>query len=752
MKNIIRVGSVNKRAYVAPFLVIVLIHFIINYISVQRRIDDYRGHLRMDSLNFARSYAISLGKSAEATDIVNELMENRLLVAAKSTALMDSQIDDDLLAKAADNFRVDIIHYYDSQGTILHSSDGSYIGWSAYEGHPVREFIESGLEFFTEDIRMDTGSPEWYKYAHYRRPDGGSIQVGIYADEIHEFLTGFEIQRLLENIAGTDLVDRLFFIDDNLEVIGSFDKSTNIEILNDMDMVEAIEMNIEYSSVMSVEGRDYYISLIPIYVNQESFGTLGVAKSTEETGVVIRDSIAMGLYNLGSVILIMGVLIYHLRGKNKELEIRANFDGLTGLPNLDHLKDHVRESSKNNSSKAILLVNTSNFRYINLTYGYHYGDSILKSIAETFRRIAEENHFISRFTADRFVIYVEDYKNTDELVHLAERITISLEKPIVLNSTKQYVDTQIAIVENTENLDNLDDLLREVSIALDHIDKDQDVNYIFFSQDMEEKLGREDTIEKEIRNFIDDPNSDAIYLEYQPKLDLVTGEIVALEALARMNSKTLGKVSPMEFIGIAEKRLLIAPLGSRIMDMALGFIRILEGEGFDRIRVAVNISGVQLLRDDFLKMVTESLEKHGVDPSNLELEITESVLLENYSLVSNKLGALRERGIEISLDDFGTGYSSLARLGELNIDIIKIDRYFINKIDGSKDDNHLTHDIISMAHKTGLKTVAEGVETMDQLEYLRRNNCDYIQGYLLSRPMGTREVLEFLIGGKDRTL
>jgi diguanylate cyclase (GGDEF)-like protein len=401
--------------------------------------------------------------------------------------------------------------------------------------------------------------------------------------------------------------------------------------------------------------------------------------------------------------------------------------------------------------KAILLVNTENFRHINMTYGYDFGDEILREIARRLKSVIGDRHVVTRFTSDRFVVFVEGRWNKGQLIDLAETITEILDKPIENSRNRQYINSQIAIVESIRDYFDVDNLLREVSIALDHLPRESSVNYIFFSEDMGEKVSRWDAIENEIRDFVLNPDSKTIYLEYQPKVELATGKISGFEALARMDSEDLGRISPIEFIDVAEKRLIIAPLGYRLLEMAVRFAKGMDCQWCKDATIAVNISGIQLLRDDFVDRIKGIIGRYELEPERLELEITESILLDNYHVINEKLKVLRDIGIEVSLDDFGTGYSSLSRLGELNVGVIKIDRYFIKKIDDQTEDSHLTHDIISMAHKSDLKVVAEGVETAEQLEYLRKNDCDYMQGYLFSRPVLPEDAMRLMAStNKDK--
>ncbi|MSU03491.1 putative bifunctional diguanylate cyclase/phosphodiesterase [Tissierella pigra] len=306
------------------------------------------------------------------------------------------------------------------------------------------------------------------------------------------------------------------------------------------------------------------------------------------------------------------------------------------------------------------------------------------------------------------------------------------------------ITVKIGIVEIDESYSRIDDIIKDAEIALNNISEKENKKYCFFDETMREDLILNETIEKELRKVIYDNNSEEFYLEYQPQINLKTDYIVGFEALARWKNKELGIISPIKFIDVAEKQQLIVPLGRLILIKACNFIKTLENEGHKGIKVAVNISLIQLLQYDFITDVIEIIEKARIRPENLELEITETVLADNYEIINEKLSKLRKEGISISLDDFGTGHSSLARLKKINIDTIKIDKLFIDNLLNKDQEKVLTSSIISLVHKIGLMVIAEGVETEAQKQYLIKNNCDIMQGYLFSKPVSMENAIKLL--------
>jgi diguanylate cyclase (GGDEF)-like protein len=424
------------------------------------------------------------------------------------------------------------------------------------------------------------------------------------------------------------------------------------------------------------------------------------------------------------------------------------YDTLTNLPNEVYMKEYLagKIGQKKAGNRAIFLINLRNFRTINIALGFEVGDQIIKDVSQRLGEALKQKGMLFRFNADRFVFYVEGYEASTQLEDLSGLITEAFAKPFQYVRSSKQIRPEVGIVEIDERYKNVDDLMKDASITISYLNKGI-MDHMVFNAEMRNKIEREEVIEFELIRSYKDIKEDVIHLEYQPKVDAQTSRIVGFEALARMSSKKLGIVSPTEFIDIAEKKQLILPLGTMILEKACIFTKRLVDMGYRDLRMAVNVSGIQLLMDDFTDTVADIISRTGINTRNLELEITETVLLENYDMINAVLQKLRNMGIEISMDDFGTGFSSLASIGELNIDIVKIDRHFIQKIVHGGERNLITTDIISMAHKLGLTVIAEGVENKIQKEYLQRNGCDALQGYYFSRPVSETQVMALLKDG-----
>ena len=467
---------------------------------------------------------------------------------------------------------------------------------------------------------------------------------------------------------------------------------------------------------------------------------------TGKTEAEVAQIVRFGASIFFIVIFTTGIILFYAYKKNKSNVKIAYYDELTGLRNskflMDYLDTALRHPNKRN--KAVLLLNFVSFKTLNMTYGYMYGNEILKQIAFKIQEAVQSDEKLFRFDGDRFVVVFDDYEDQDELNKWADKLIRVFEEPIMIGSEKQYLDIQVALVEVNNYHISADKMLQDATLTLSHIKDRTPIQKAFFNNAMEDNLQRQDKIVKVLREIVEGKDCPNFYLEFQPKLDLRSNEIIGFEALARLGMEELGQIGPDEFIALAEEKLLIFDLGHRILKLACTFIGKLQDAGYSDLTVAVNISGIQLLREDFLEKLQQSLCISNGHIASLEFEITESVLFDHYEQVNETLAEIKKMGITISLDDFGTGFSSSSRLEELNIDNVKIDKLFIDKITEMDEKNLITSDIISMSHKIGLEVIAEGVEDEQQKVYLRKHDCDIIQGYHLSKPLANDKALAFL--------
>jgi len=436
-----------------------------------------------------------------------------------------------------------------------------------------------------------------------------------------------------------------------------------------------------------------------------------------------------------------------LSRKEKEIHKLAYYDHLTGLANRTNVEQYFEDNIKDRKDcAALLFMDLDNFKFVNDTFGHFVGDELLIKVAENIKSVINENQVAARLGGDEFMIVMDEYRNLQEVEDLAEKLLKSFESSFKINDSMISISTSIGIALYPDNGDNFRELLKCSDIAMYDAKASGKNTYAFFDEKINEKIVRKMKIQNSMKDAI---KNNEFMLYYQPQYYISTGRIKGFEALLRWNSSQHGFVSPSEFIGIAETSGLIIPLGYWVLNEACSFIKRVIDMGYEDVSISVNVSVIQLMQDDFVENVNNVLRQYGLKPSNLQLEITESILMENIDFNLKRIRELRRLGVGLSLDDFGKGYSSLTYLRDLPIDILKIDKTFIDNILESNEKSCLTGNIITLAHDLGLSVVAEGVEEEEQLKYLKCYNCDMVQGYLFSKPLPRQEAIELLVSASS---
>jgi len=690
--------------------------------------------MQKESNKLARNTSIMLSKSSAAFDTINEFMSKRVLEAAKELSKHQGILDNEQLIKYAYQLNVDVIYFYNSQGEILASNSGEFIGWKSFDGHPVERFRTSDLSLLVEDIRLDVETKLHFKYAYARLGQDYFVQIGIYAEDVYQYLTAFDQQNIINDLKQDDSILSISIIDKKYKITSSSDlNSIGLKVSQDR-LVKSNE-----GQLYQNQNEMVYEVFAPINLNSVNIGFLNIQYKLDSTKEIINNMTQFGIILLVLFYLIVLFIVYSSYKKNKQLIELAYYDTLTNLPNLDYLKYYLEENLKKDKSiKALILVNCINFKRINLSYGYIEGDFVIQKMADKLKQLNSKQCKIFKFNADRFIVLIE---NVDDLKEV-KSYALDIEKMFSSSEFKPDLDVNMGIVEIEKVEQDVDDILRDVSIALSNVDINQ--TFAIFDAKMEQTLHREDVIEDELKEALRTRDHNRLYFQYQPIFSLNDRSIVSFEALARLNTKHYGLVSPVEFIDIAERKHIIVPLGEYLLNEACILIQKLEELGFSHIKIAVNISGIQVMQDEFVYSVERIIKKHSINPSQLELEITESVYMQDFNSINQKLFRLKELGVSISMDDFGTGFSSFYRLKETYLDVLKIDRTFIKNIDSNLDDKHISKDIISIAHKYNLTCVAEGIENVYQLDMLKKHGCDYGQGYYLAYPMDEDDLFDQL--------
>ncbi|RAM60012.1 diguanylate cyclase [Mesotoga sp. SC_4PWA21] len=466
----------------------------------------------------------------------------------------------------------------------------------------------------------------------------------------------------------------------------------------------------------------------------------GTRKWVQEMGEGIFDE-------QGTIEALEGIIIDISAQKKIEDDLRYSneHDRWTGLYNRTYLET-LLESKVNKRAtgkRAMVGINLSSIQALTTTYGFHYTQDLIKKIADSLGRYVTEERMLFNTYENRFAFYIKGYGDRSELAGFCEAIAGTLESIL----SAERIGGGIGVIEiDEDNERDVDNLLKKLLLTSEReIDiRNTEIGICFYDAAIERQIVREKEITHALAEIEADESYGGLFLHYQPIIDLRDDKICSFEALARLQIDALGLVPPLEFIPVAEKTKLIVPIGRSIILQALRFLKRLKTTGHTSIGVSINISAIQLLRDDFTISLLKMIEDTEVRPENVCVEITESVVATNNEEINRILGELSDSGIQIAIDDFGTGYSSLARERDLNVNCLKIDRSFIDRLMHLKAEDTITSDIISMAHKLGQCAIAEGVEHEKQREYLKRWGCDKIQGYLISRPLDEEAAIEFL--------
>ncbi len=448
----------------------------------------------------------------------------------------------------------------------------------------------------------------------------------------------------------------------------------------------------------------------------------------------------------------------HLVESEQRLHQLAYFDDLTELPNRlsfrENLQVMISLASRQTMKLAVLFLDIDGFKRINDSLGHHQGDEVIKVIGSRLRKTLrssdilvrmatsgdQEDISLARLGGDEFTVLLSKIERNEDAAKVAERIRICLAEPILLDDQELYTTTSIGISIYPENGSTAEEMLKNADMAMYHAKRAGGNQYRYFSTQMTDSAKRRLNLENYLHKAID---RGELALHYQPQMDLVTGEFCGVEALLRWYSPELGHISPAEFIPLAEETGLIVNIGEWVLRQACIQAKTWHNQGILG-RMAVNVSARQLRQHDFSMLVAKIVAETGIDPKNLELEVTESALIFEEDHVLDVLRSLKKIGVLLAIDDFGTGYSSLSRLKNFPIDRLKVDKSFVDDVEKDTANAAIVSAIIAMAEGMNMSVIAEGVETTEQLTVIKTKRCTEVQGYLFCKPLPAAQVENFL--------
>lgn len=449
----------------------------------------------------------------------------------------------------------------------------------------------------------------------------------------------------------------------------------------------------------------------------------------------------------GDGYLISKALRYAIERKRIQegLSYLAQYDSLTGLANRNLFRERLGRAlirvDRNKSLVALMFIDLDRFKNINDTLGHDAGDKLLIEVSRRLEKCTRDGDTVARLGGDEFTVILEDIKHVDDAAVIARKILVAMEPAIKLSGYEVFVTPSIGITIYPLDDTSVNNLLKNADTAMYRAKERGRNGFQFYTAGMNTRTIERLELEAGLRRAL---KNEEFVLYYQPKIAIDNRQIIGAEALIRWQYKKLGLIPPLKFIPIAEETGLIVPIGEWVIRTACKQVASWQEAGFTDLRMAVNISARQFTDSDIVKVVLDAVIQTNIEPQHLEVEITESMLMEDTSINISALKELKEHGVHISIDDFGTGYSSLSYLKRFHIDALKIDQSFVRDITTDSDDAAIASAVIALGQSLHLTVVAEGVETEEQLSFLKKQGCHEAQGYLFSKPVPAEDFAQLL--------
>ncbi len=521
------------------------------------------------------------------------------------------------------------------------------------------------------------------------------------------------------------------------------------------------EFNALYLSIWSHKGRinevimsaEYLSSNLEniILLHRIEFDQINLTIKNQSTYYFIFNSLLftvlliLSLYMARQGLRTIDKAIRRQQKDKARIQHQAHFDHLTQLPNrflaLDRLSQAITKSKRSKDNTSVLFLDLDDFKKINDTMGHSAGDLLLVEASKRLLTVVRKVDTVGRLGGDEFIIVLEDIQQADMVQRVADKIIKQFRSPFIIEGHEIILTISMGISVYPGDGEDATDLIRSADSAMYYSKENGRNMYSFFTQSMNAVVSRRLAIEEQLYDAL---KRNEFEVHYQPKIDLSNGKIMGAEALLRWNNPTLGQVSPIEFINIAEQTGTIIELGFFVLAQAMATCHNWKTVFNHTIKMSINLSPRQFRDSKLTDFIQEQLKINQLIGSDIELEITEGVFLSGHDYVQKAITQLGELNIELAMDDFGTGYSSLSYLRNFPFSVLKIDRCFISSLIENSSDQKLVNAAISLGHSMGMKVVAEGVETQAQHEYLEQQGCDYVQGYLYGKPM-TAQSFELLL-------
>lgn len=430
------------------------------------------------------------------------------------------------------------------------------------------------------------------------------------------------------------------------------------------------------------------------------------------------------------------------RSAESDLQRMASIDELTGIPNrnffIENLVHSLQVSARQHHQLALIVLDLDRFQVLNDSLGHGFGDQLLIQVADRLSKLACPEVMIAHSSGDEFLLFLEQVDSLEDVIELVTGVQRCLEPSFCIDGESHKITGSMGVAVFPEGGNNAEALLRNADAALFQAKESGRNSFQFYAAGMHQRALDRLQLEKDLHLALE---RDEFILYMQPQLNLADGRQSSVEALIRWQHPTRGLVPPLEFIPAAEESGLIIPIGRWVLENACRHLRSWRGTALDHMSIAINLSGRELASPDLLEAVSGMLTRYAVDPSRLKIELTEEIFIDNIEHNMDQLLRLDQLGLQLAIDDFGVGYSSLAYLRNFPVSLVKIDRSFIAHVVERPNDAVIVRAVINLAHNLGIPVIAEGIETQAQLDFLRDNHCDLIQGYFTGRPMPAKALL-----------
>lgn len=690
--------------------------------------------------SLAESYTETLDLSSIANTNINQLLDDRLEVSLLS---FEQHVQDILnnpgrILEYKERSKVDEVFIFNTEGVIIESASSEFIGWRLPDDHPVREFLESDETYKIDQIRRASESEAYYKYGYVKDGFGHVIQVGISADNIASFNNAFSpqnLKRVIESNPNILLADVYMYDETNF----LFELNPDITFFDryELDAFKTDKLIYRMSDKLDEPSLQIFV---PLEIQNERMGTLIIFHSMAYYQQVVNKT----MFLVGSMIFILLLIIAYLLCsyyvKDRNIQLISYTDLNSGLYNRKYFNEYIKENFntlRSNQSYFVIL-SFNNYVQLKLLLDEKEFNNTTTMLIDLILSEAPSRDFVIQYYDAVLVLIYHNELDVDRFHRNSEAF---IEKVNKMNVGGTNIEVKLGLLQVNDRYNSDHEVSSNIAAAIKQLGAPQTPNIYIFTSDIWNDLIYKEQLINDLRKAYLNHFDDEFYVVFQPIVDRTLNQVVCFEALARWNHPKLGMVSPATFIEISEQSNLIIPLGEKIIQQSLNFVKEIRRHGFEKLCVSINISYAQLIQPHFVEKLSYMINREQVPFNQIALEITESILIDDFDMLNEKLNALRQMGVRILLDDFGVGYSSIERINNLSVDYLKVDKSFVKLIE---EDEELVKGIFSLTTSLNYPVVAEGVETLEQIKWLEQNGCHLFQGFYYSEGLAKREAIRFL--------